>query len=133
MSLELLSKSRFLESRAQCWRAAETAAALVGSGPPLVEVADTRKVSALIANGCDTTGPRMLPPVMKAALLAANPKVSKVLMRVVAQLGGVGSKYPSCSLIGIWDAGITKDGQCTVPKFGGIGHALNHECAYRLA
>jgi len=71
------------------------------------------------------------PPGMAEAWLA--PLNRKVLMRVVAQLRGVGSKYPSCSLIGIWDAGITKDGQCTVPKFGGIGDALNHECAYRLA
>ena len=75
---ELLMTRSCLESRAQCWFAADIAASLADAGPPRDERADTVKLSGPTGNGCVTCA--ALQPDTRAATVAALPKADIVRM-----------------------------------------------------
>ena len=67
-----------MESRAQCWFAADIAASLADAGPPRDVRADTVEVSGPAGNGCVTCA--ALQPETNAATVAALPKADIVSM-----------------------------------------------------
>ena len=82
---ELLKTRSCLESRAQCWFAADIAASLADAGPPRDERADTVKLSGPIGNGCVTCA--ALQPESKAATAAVLAKANIVRMEILDRVG----------------------------------------------
>ena len=78
---ELLKTWSCLESRAQCWFAADIAASLADAGPPRDERADTVKLSGPIGNGCVTCA--ALQPETSAATAAALARANIVRMETI--------------------------------------------------
>ena len=91
---ELLKTRSCLESRAQCWFAADIAASLADAGPPRDERADTVKLSGPIGNGCVTCA-ALQPDTRGATGAVYHPAVTTASAREAAISAGNHTAYGS--------------------------------------